>query len=120
MRYHLIVLTDLSDMLAIYWGMAGGRWVVRLCGELDISSAERLFGAVVMGRRVAGVRHVAVDLSEVTFADPGGLHPLIAAHLLLSSAGCGLSVEGAVGHVAELFTLTGLAELCGGPPPRSR
>jgi len=87
------------------------RWVVRLRGELDVSSSALLFDAAMMGRELPSVAEVVIDFARVTFVDPSGLHALVTVHIALNGAGRPLRIEGASSQVSELLHLTGLAEL---------
>lgn len=83
------------------------RSVVRLQGELDVSTRGRLCQA--LGSALPGHPPVlVVDLSELDFADCAGISILAWAHKLLAAGGSELLVTGAQPAVGRLLQLTGL------------
>lgn len=83
------------------------RSVLRLHGELDASSTDRLRRAV----SDALERHppiIVVDLSGLSFTDCAGLSALVWAHKLLARHGHTLLVSGARPAVQRLLHLTDL------------
>jgi anti-sigma B factor antagonist len=83
--------------------------VVRVSGELDIRTCERL-------ERTAGEladrgRLVALDVSELTFCDSTGLAVLVRLHKRAQAAGGELVLRSPVPRVRNLLTLTGLTRL---------
>lgn len=54
---------------------------------------------------------VVVDLSGLTFLDSSGIHALVMAHQAALREGGKLYAVGAVGVVADLLDLTGVADL---------
>jgi len=84
----------------------GQIWVVRLAGDLDVTSSEQLRTAVVR----ALTRHprmVVVDLSALDYADCSGLSVLVWAHRALASDRRQLCVAGSHGAVRRLMQITG-------------
>lgn len=69
--------------------------VVRITGELDITSTDRVTRACTQGR----VRHMVIDLAAVTFLDCGGYRAFVAARTALASQH---RVETIVGSTNEL------------------
>jgi len=87
-----------------------GAAVLRLAGELDVSSSTRLRDLVddlVEQGRV----HLCIDLRRLTFCDSVGLSALIHGYQACSRAGGALRVIGATGMVDRLLRLTGVREL---------
>jgi anti-anti-sigma factor len=79
--------------------------VISVAGELDVATAPELSRALAT---LEG--DVIVDLSRATFADPCGLHVLLAAR----AGGCRLRVvRRGGGAVARLLALTGTEQLLG-------
>ncbi|WP_329047923.1 STAS domain-containing protein [Amycolatopsis sp. NBC_01488] len=99
------------------WMNAGGRLslrvsrptprtvLVRVTGEVDLSTARRL--DEVLHSRIRGpVGEVVIDLAGVTFFSVAGLNSLLRAQLLADAAGALLTVDpGGSRAVQRLFTL---------------
>jgi len=94
------------------------RAVVTLAGECDLSVRDQL--ATVLLEAVSRAEVVTVDLTAVTFMDSSGLHAVMTGHRAARHAGRRLYATGAVGVVAALLDLTGLADVlsptAAGPP----
>lgn len=84
--------------------------LVEVSGELDIGTSAPLW-AVLDSHRVAGRRHVRLDLSGVTFLDATALSGILAAHNALLADRGTLVVTGVRALVARVFRLTGLDEV---------
>src|SRR5690348_695645 len=83
-----------------------GGTVLRIHGELDISTADQL-------RRGAGPyldagRRLLLDLSRVTFCDSPGLAVLVGFHKRLAASGGRLELSSPVPRVRQLLASTGL------------
>jgi anti-sigma B factor antagonist len=83
--------------------------VVRVSGELDIRTCERL--ERMTGELVDVGRRVVLDLSELTFCDSTGLAVLVRLHKRAETAGGTLVLRAPVPRVLNLLTLTGLTRL---------
>jgi len=85
----------------------GDRPVLRLRGELDVSSRDRLRCAIS-----AALEHhppvLVLDASGLDFTDCGGLSVLIWAHQRLAERGHQLIITGATPMVRRLLHVTGL------------
>jgi anti-anti-sigma factor len=79
---------------------------LRLSGELDIASLQRLQGAVddVLA---AGAQRVQIDLSELTFVDSSGLRQFILIASRAAAEGWALSLIRPTGASLAVFELTG-------------
>jgi anti-sigma B factor antagonist len=79
--------------------------LVRVAGEVDLSTARRL--DEVLRSRIRGpVGEVVIDLTDVTFFSVAGLTSLLRAQLLADAAGARLTVDpGGSRAVRRLFTL---------------
>jgi anti-sigma B factor antagonist len=86
--------------------------VLRLAGELDLSTAphlsERIDEVLGDGRTV-----LVIDLHDVTFCDSTGMSAFIRGHHLSSAAGGALRLTGASGVVARVLKISGLDTLLG-------
>lgn len=83
--------------------------VVRVSGELDIRTCERL--ERLAGELVDNGHRVVLDLSELTFCDSTGLAVLVRLHKRAEAAGGTLVLRSPVPRVHNLLTLTGLTRL---------
>lgn len=83
-----------------------GGTVLRIHGELDISTAEQLRRAVAPYLTSTG--RLVLDLSQVTFCDSTGLAVLVGFHKRLTAVGGGLELYAPVQRVQHLLTITGL------------
>jgi anti-sigma B factor antagonist len=90
-------------------GEADGTVVLRVHGELDISTADQLRQAV--GPHLTSPVTVVLDLSRVTFCDSTGLAVLVGFHKRLAAAGGGLVLYAPVQRVRHLLTITGLSRV---------
>lgn len=94
---HLVIITEHHSQ----------RSVLRLQGELDLSTREHLRHAI--GSALDGHPPVlVVDLSGLGFADCAGLSILVSAQKLLMAGGSELVTIGAKPLVRRLLQLTGL------------
>lgn len=93
--------------LAVTTERHGQRSVLRLRGELDVSSRDRLHGAIS-----SVLEHhpplLVVDLSGLDFIDCAGLSVLVWAHKHLAASGHRLLITGAKPAVQRLLHLTGV------------
>ncbi|MGK3201761.1 STAS domain-containing protein [Amycolatopsis sp. MEPSY49] len=79
--------------------------LVRVSGEVDLSTARRL-DELLQSRIRGAVDEVVVDLSGVTFISVAGLNSLLRAQLLADAAGARLTVDpGRSRAVRRLFTV---------------
>jgi anti-sigma B factor antagonist len=85
-----------------------GSWsVVRVRGELDLSTSEALRSALEQSFS-EGTPRVAVDLSEVAFMDSSSLGVLVAVMKRAQEADGELRLVGVQGSPAKVIALTGL------------
>jgi anti-sigma B factor antagonist len=96
-----------SSYLTITCCEQGPRTVLRLAGELDLGSMDRL--AAVLHRILESPpKVVVIDAGQLRFADCGGLSALLAAHNRLAAQGHQLVIANMQPAVRRLVTLTGL------------
>lgn len=79
----------------------GERCVVRVSGELDLATRERLFLACTARHRLS----IVVDLSALTFIDCGGYGGIVAARNVIEADGRMLTMRGAQGQPGRLLDL---------------
>lgn len=85
-----------------------GHAVVRLQGELDISTVDR-FTETLQDLSRGGSRQVQVDVQQLTFCDGSGLRAFEAAHNEFELAGGYVTFVGVSPNLLRLFDLTGLS-----------
>ncbi len=78
-----------------------------LAGELDASTAGALYMQLAELAKL-GVRHVALNLAELTFMDSTGLSVMIAEHNRVESMGGELIIFSPCDCVRRVFEVTGL------------
>jgi anti-sigma B factor antagonist len=88
-----------------------GSVVLRVVGELDISTANALREAV--GPRLAPGARIVLDLSGLAFCDSTGLSVLVGFHKRLVAGGGRLELYAPVPRVLHLLTITGLNRVFG-------
>lgn len=85
-----------------------GNWtVVEVAGELDLYTSPTLRDDVV-SRIDEGTRHLAVDLSRVTFMDSSTLGVLVACLKRMREKGGDITLVGVDGSPMKVLMLTGL------------
>ncbi|ASW55233.1 STAS domain-containing protein [Plantactinospora sp. KBS50] len=94
----------------------GDRTVVTLTGECDLAVREELTTVLLTAVDAAGC--VVLDLAGLRFMDSSGIHALVTGHQAAVRQGHRLYVRGAVGAVARVLDLTGLADLLALPVER--
>ena len=67
-----------DECFSVDWAMTDGHVLLRLQGELDLGTADRLGDATTRAYE-QGVRTIVLDLSELRFIDSSGLHELVKA-----------------------------------------
>jgi anti-sigma B factor antagonist len=87
-------------------GHPEGGTVLRIHGELDISTADQLRRAA--GPHLGAGGRLVLDLSRVTFCDSTGLAVLVGFHKRLAASGGGLELYAPVPRVQHLLAITGL------------
>jgi anti-sigma B factor antagonist len=94
--------------IAVEAGTSGP--VVRLSGESDLSTAGQL-SAALTAQIASGVRHLAIDLSGLRFADSATIRVVTTAHLALSDAGGTLELLSPQPAVARTLSLLGVDQV---------
>ena len=85
--------------------------VLRVTGELDLSTQAVLADAVADVLRVGGVEHLELDLSGLRFMDLRGLEAVLAAERRMEARGGDLELLYPSHQVRRLLDLTELAHL---------
>ena len=81
------------------------RAVLRLRGELDVSSSPALEDEL---SRLGGASMIVLDLSDLEFIDSTGLGVLVKSHQRVRDEGGRLAIVEGSGQVKRLLELTGL------------
>ena len=89
---------------------SGGIAVVAMRGEIDAVAIPSLAGCLD-GAVAAGLRHVVLDMADVSFIDSVGLAAVVAARRRLDANGGTLSVRRPSPHVCKLLEITGLTRV---------
>jgi RNA polymerase sigma-B factor len=90
----------------------GGVLTVRVRGEVDRDTAERLRVSLRHGIGTAGPdMRVVVDLAGVPLVDAAGIAVLLDAASSAGVAGVGLTIEAAQPYVSRILSVSGLAPL---------
>jgi RNA polymerase sigma-B factor len=84
---------------------------VRVRGEVDRDTAERLRTGLRHAVSVAGTDRLVVDLSGVPLVDAAGVAVLLDAASAAAVADVNLSLTGAHAYVARILAVSGLASL---------
>ena len=97
-----------------------GRLLLRLRGDLDVSSQLIHLAAVDQLASMPDLRHVDVDAADVTFIDSSGLHVLLRMVIAHRDSGGTVSTIDASPQFRRLIELSGLTEQFGLPVDPSR
>jgi anti-sigma B factor antagonist len=109
-RRHLAAVGSDTAMLAVRTVLAeGARAYLRLCGELDLATADRLIG-VLDQQFDSGRRIIHLDLSGLRFIDCIGLRTLVHAHNECLAHRGALILTHVGPPTTRLLELTGLSE----------
>lgn len=96
-----------SSPFAVRTQLSGTRFVVTCQGEMDMTTCEVFFAAVLPGITEATTDRISIDLADVTFLSAGGLRTLL---LLLCAAhhnGKSFSVHDTQPQVRRVLDLFG-------------
>ncbi len=85
----------------------GTHALVALAGEVDVSTVGQLYEQLAALQR-DDVRHLVLNMSEVTFVDSAGLSVLVTLHKRMESVNGELIIFSPSAQLRRLFQLTGL------------
>ena len=104
-------LTSFSDDPLSYSISQGpGYAVVSVAGEIDVGT-ECKFRDALTSALARGALRVVVDLAGVTFMGSAGIGVLMGARRVLAAGGGSLVLASPRGEVAQILSLTGVAEV---------
>lgn len=87
-------------------GLAEGCLQIRVGGELDLATSDRLLEA--LDEALASQAHVIIDLQPCSFLDSSGIATILCGRRRLAEQGRALYVVGARDAVERIFDITGL------------
>lgn len=99
-------MTDDFDLTVEHTG-DGDRTVVRVAGDVDLTTAPGLRAGVI-DLIEAGHRDVVMDMSKVRFCDSTGLSALIGIWHHARQAGGALGLAAVPGRLQRMLSMTGL------------
>jgi RNA polymerase sigma-B factor len=95
----------------------GGTLTVRVRGEIDRDTAERLRTGLRHAIRTAGVDSLVIDLAAVPLVDAAGVSVLLDAASLAAAAHVSLRLAGAQRYVTRILAVSDLGDLMAAPAP---
>ena len=90
-----------DQRFALHVAPAGVSCTIRVVGELDLATRNRLFLACTVGNH----QFTTVDMSRVTFMDCSGYAGIVAARHVVEADGRTLAVRGLIGQPQHLLDL---------------
>ena len=96
-----------DEPLEIETAQDGDSYVIRLLGELDLSSCDAVDAALKRAEETPATR-IVLDVEGLRFIDSSGLQVLLRAKRRSDATGRRLRVTRGSGHVADMFRLTAL------------
>lgn len=85
--------------------------VIRIDGEVDISSSDELRGKIEKFLDKKAVRHLVLDLSKVSFIDSSGLGVILGRYKRINRNGGRVIIAGLQPQVRRVMQLSGLLNL---------
>jgi anti-sigma B factor antagonist len=107
--------TEVVAPLVVTTGQVADAVLLRLAGELDMSSSPELL-ARITALATAGTPRLVVDLTALTFCDSAGLTTFVRGDRRCAEAGGWLRLTGAHGHVARVIEISGVDDSLGYRP----
>ena len=96
-----------KESLEIETAEADDTYVIRLSGELDMSSCEEV-DAELCKAEDTDAKRILLDVEGLQFIDSSGLQVILKAKRRADRSGRRLRVTRGTGHVADMFRLTAL------------
>ena len=106
-----VAARKMAGLRIVRVNLEDAEWVLYLAGELDYGTV----GSVRVRVREFEDRHVALDLSGLTFTDSTGLALLLEERARSLRRGTRFRIRGANGQTLELLERTGLLSLLASP-----
>jgi anti-anti-sigma factor len=99
--------THSDKAISIETAEEDGTYVIRLRGELDLSSCDEV-DAELKRAEAGSFERILLDVNELDFIDSSGLQVILRAKRRADSSGRRLRITRGKGHVADMFRLTAL------------
>ena len=99
------------DLQATTTVESGGRRIVWITGELDLSTAPVLGSVVESAIRAPDTSEIILDLEDLTFLDASGIRMLVSCVQLAQLLGRSLRARNSHDEVDMILRLVGVAEL---------
>ena len=99
-----------TDSLAFSVSRAAGHAVLSVAGNVDAGTEQR-FRDALASVLAHGVPRIVVDLSRVAFMSSAGIGVLMGVRRVLADAGGSLVLASPHGEVAQVLSITGVAEV---------
>jgi anti-sigma B factor antagonist len=103
----------MEDRFEITTRQQGVNVEVSARGEIDIRYADELADALRAAATLSQVRHVTVDLAQITFLDSTGIGALVAARRHAADRGASFRIVNAHGIVARVLSVCGVDAILG-------
>ncbi|GAA1790451.1 STAS domain-containing protein [Planosporangium flavigriseum] len=101
----------MADMLINTRDVSDGSTVIEIHGEVDISSAPRLWQILVDTATELTPTRVVVDLQYLTFIDSTGIGALVAGRNAAQAIGVGFTVRNPSPFITTQLRVTGLYDV---------
>jgi anti-sigma B factor antagonist len=98
-----------TDSLAFSVSREAGHAVLSVTGNVDAGTEQR-FRDALTSVLAHGVARIVVDLSRVAFMSSAGIGVLMGVRRVLADAGGSLALAAPHGEVAQVLSITGVAE----------
>jgi anti-sigma B factor antagonist len=99
-----------TDSLAFSVSREAGHAVLSVTGNVDAGTEQR-FRDALTSVLAHGVARIVVDLSRVAFMSSAGIGVLMGVRRVLADAGGSLALAAPHGEVAQVLSITGVAEV---------
>ena len=99
-----------TDSLAFSVSRGAGHAVLSVTGNID-AGTEQWFRDALTSVLAHGVPRIVVDLSRVAFMSSAGIGVLMGVRRVLADAGGSLVLAAPHGEVAQVLSITGVAEV---------
>jgi anti-sigma B factor antagonist len=105
----------MTDELCITTDLSGDSTVLRLAGDLDVTTVA-VFRDAVARADLAHSRQLVLDVTEVGFCDSSGITALLATRNRTIATGHQLTLAGVPTHMTRMFRVVGLDQVFGLDP----
>jgi anti-anti-sigma factor len=110
----------MGDALVTSQRLANGVAIIDVRGELDVTTVGAFRTVLVDTITRERPAHVIVDMGHVSFMDSTGIGALVVGYSTARDVGANFVVRNPSSFVYRQLNITGLTEVFGVPPTRSR